>query len=92
MFETVLLFLQSKKSPNVDEILIGRFFARQDHCRTSHFDYEIGFFQGFLLNNHLLPSHYLGFDRSDRIVLINSKILITTGRIWPVSSDKWKAP
>ena len=26
------------------------------------------------------------------IVLINSEILITVGRVWPVSSDKWKAP
>ena len=26
------------------------------------------------------------------VVLINSEILITVGRVWPVSSDKWKAP
>ena len=26
------------------------------------------------------------------IVLINSEILITVGRVWPVSSEKWKAP
>ena len=30
--------------------------------RTSYFDNEIGFFQGFLLKNHLLHTHYLGFD------------------------------
>ena len=35
--------------------------------------------------------HYLGFDWSGWIVLINSQILIMTGRVWPVSSDKWKA-
>ena len=27
--------------------------------------------------------------RSDWIVLIKSEILITTGMVWPVSSDKW---
>ena len=32
------------------------------------------------------------FERSDWIVLRNSEILITTGIVWPVSSDKWKAP
>ena len=26
------------------------------------------------------------------IVLIKSEILIMTGMVWPVSSDKWKAP
>ena len=24
--------------------------------------------------------------------MINNEILITTGRVWPLSSDKWKAP
>ena len=75
---------------------LGRFpFVRTgqpDHYRTSYFDNEIGFFQGLLLKNHLLPTHYLGFDWSSWIVLINSEILITKGRVWPVSSDKWKAP
>ena len=66
--------------------------GRQDHRRTSHFNYEIGFFRGFLLKNYLLPAHCLGFDWSGWIVLINSEILITTGMVWPVSSDKWKAP
>ena len=32
------------------------------------------------------------FERSDWIVLRNSEILITTGIVWPVSYDKWKAP
>ena len=32
--------------------------AGPDHYRTSYFDNEIGFFQGFLLKNHLLPAHY----------------------------------
>ena len=53
---------------------------------------EIGFFQEFLLNNHLLRAYYLGFDRSSWIVLIKSEILITTGMVWPVRSDKWKVP
>ena len=74
---------------------LGRFlFVRtswSDHSRTSHFDDEIGFFQGFSLITHLLPAHYLGFDESGRIVLIKSEILITTGRVWPVSSDEWRA-
>ena len=74
--------------------ILGQFpFVRTvglDHCRTSQLANEIGFFQGFLLKNH--PAHYLGFDWSGWIVLINSEILITTGRVWLVSSDKWKAP
>ena len=35
-----------------------------DHGRTNHFDHEIGFFQEFLLKNHLLPTYHVGFDRS----------------------------
>ena len=63
--------------------------GQPDHYQTSYFDNEIGFLQGFLL----LPAHYLGFDWSSWIVLINSEILITKGRVWPVSqSDKWKMP
>ena len=45
-----------------------------------------------MLNNHLLRAYYLGFDRSSWIVLIKSEILITTGMVWPVRSDKWKVP
>ena len=44
------------------------------------------------LKHHLLCACYLGFDWSDWIVLIKSGILIMTGIVWPVSSDKWKAP
>ena len=66
--------------------------TRPDHCRTSHLDNEIGFFRGFLWNFIFLPAHYLGFDWSGWIVLTNGEILITTGRLWPVGSDKWKAP
>ena len=78
-------------------IVLGHFpFVRTgqpvDHYQTGYFDNEIGFFQGFLLKNHLLPAHYLGFDWSSWIVLINSESLITKGRVWPVSSDKWKVP
>ena len=76
--------------------ILGRFpfirTGRPDHYQTSYFDNETGFFQGFLLNNHLLPAYYLGFDWCSGIVMINSEILITSGRVWPVSSDKWKAP
>ena len=49
------------------------------------------FSKGFLLKNLLLHSHYSGFDGSGRIVLIESEILITTGMVWLVSSDKRKA-
>ena len=41
---------------------------------------------------HLLHAYYLRFDWSGWIVLIKSGILIATGMVWPVSSDKWKAP
>ena len=34
----------------------------------------------------------LGFDWSGWIVLIKSEILIATGMVWPVSSDKQKVP
>ena len=66
--------------------------GQPDHYQTSYFDNEIGFFQGFLLKNHLLPAHYIGFDWSNWIVLINSAILITKERVWLAGSDKWKSP
>ena len=59
--------------------------------RTSQLANEIGFSKGLLLKNHLLRAHCLGFDWSDWIVFIKSEILITTGMVWPVSSEKWKA-
>ena len=34
----------------------------------------------------------LGFDSSGWIVLIKSEILIKVGMVWPVRSDRWKAP
>ena len=46
--------------------------------------------QEYLLKNRLLL--HLGFDRSGWMVLIKSEILITTGIVWPVSSDKRKTP
>ena len=55
--------------------------------RTSHFDNKIGFFQEFCWTKLFLV-YYLGFDWSGWIVLIKSEILITTGMVWPVSSDK----
>ena len=74
----------------------GRFLfdrtGRPDHCSTSQFDNEIGFFQEFLLKDHLLRAYYSGFDSSGRRVLIKREIITTTGKVWPVSSDKWKAP
>ena len=60
---------------------------------SSHFDIAIGFFQEFLLKkNNLLRVSYLAFDQCGWIALIQSEILITTGMVWPVSSDKWKVP
>ena len=44
------------------------------------------------MKNDFLRSYYLGFDWYGRIALIKSKIFITTGITWPISSDKWKAP
>ena len=44
------------------------------------------------MKTHLLRAYYLRFDWSGWIVLIKSEILIATGMVWPVSSDKWKAP
>ena len=57
---------------------------------TGHFENETGFFQE-LMKNDFLRSYYLGFDWYGRIALIKSKIFITTGMPWPISSDKWKA-
>ena len=58
------LFRHSQKSTSGQAL--GRFpFVRTgwpDHCRTSHFDNEISFFQGLLLKNHLFLALYLGFD------------------------------
>ena len=62
------------------------------HCSTSQFENEIGFFQEFLLKDHLLRAYYSGFDWSGRRVLIKREIITATGMVWPVSSDKWKAP
>ena len=66
--------------------------GRLDHCPTSRFDNEIRFFQEFLLNNHFLGAYYLGFDWSGWRDLIGMEIRIALGMIWPVSSDKWRAP
>ena len=46
----------------------------------------------FFLKNILLRTLCLRFDSSGRIVLIKTEILIPTGIIWRISSDKWKAP
>ena len=49
-------------------------------------------FPRVFLKNHLLREYYSGFDWPSWIVLINSEILVTTGKVWQVSSDKRKAP
>ena len=43
-----------------------------------------------ILQKTSLLGYYLGFDWSGWIVLTKSEILITTGMVWPFSSDKWK--
>ena len=53
---------------------------------------KLAFSKGFFLKNHLLREYYLEFDWSSWIVLIKNEILIMTGMVWPVSSDKCKAP
>ena len=73
-------------------VLRGRFdlselAGRPDHCRTSQLANEIYFFRGFLLKKRLPRAYYLGLDWSSR-----SEIPISTGTVWSVSSDKWKAP
>ena len=71
----------------MDGVFSGAVHLSELAGRTSQFDDEIGFFQGFLPKNHLLPVHYLGFDLSAWIVLINSEILITSGRVWPALTN-----
>ena len=76
--------------------VLGRFrfvrTGRPDHCPTSQFESEIGFFQEFLQKNHLFRAYYSWFGRSGQRVLIKREIIIAMGMVWPVSSDKWKAP
>jgi len=50
-----------------------------DHCPTSQFENEMGFFQEFLLKNHLPRAYYLGFDWSGLRVLIKREIIICDG-------------
>ena len=56
-----------------------------DICPTSQFENVIGFLRGFLLKNHPLPAHYLGFDWSSWRVLIKREIIVATRLVWPVS-------
>ena len=77
--------------------IYGRFpfvrISRPFHSPTSHFENEIGYFQEFLLKNVFRRAYYLGFDWSSWRVLIKRKlIVIATEKVWPVNSDKWKAP
>ena len=86
-----------KPSPKLlKETVLGRFpkvgTGRPDHGWTGDFKNKKGFFQEFLTKSDFLRVYYLWFDWSGWIALIKSKIFITTGMSWPVSSDKWKAP
>ena len=49
-------------------------------------------FETFSVKNPLIRTYYLKFEWSERIVMIKSECLITTGMVFPVSSDKWEAP
>ena len=60
----------------------ARTCGRPDHGRTSHFETEKCLFKTFLLKNLI---------NLTRIVMIKSEFLNTTGMVWPVSSEKWKA-
>ena len=67
--------------------------GRPDHCPTeSVSENEIGFFQEFLLENHLLRAYYLGFDWSGWKVLIKSELSChcdrngLVGQFWPMES------
>ena len=63
-----------------------------DHCWTSHLASEIGLFQRVFAKT---PSPSCELFRIWLIwldSLITSEILIMTGKVWPVNSDKWKAP
>ena len=96
LMEWIRQLIQFGVTHNIIQRNLGRFQKvrtdRPDHGRTSHFDKTISFFPEFLLKNHLLCANYLGFNISGWIVLIKSEILIMTGMVWQVSSDKWKAP
>ena len=78
-------------------IFLGRFplveTDRPDQGWSSHFDNEIGFFQEIFAEK---PSPLWVVFRIWMIwldiSLIQSDILVTTGIVWPVSSDKWKRP
>ena len=70
-----------------DVTSLGAFNLSEMASRTSQLANESAFSKGFLQKNHL----HLGFDWSRWIVLIKSKILITPGMVWLVSSDKWNA-
>ena len=78
---------------------LGRFpFVRTggpNHCPTGQLENEIGFFQESLLKT-ISFAHAIhdltDLRRSGRRVLIKREIIIATGMVWPVSSDKWDAP
>ena len=75
---------------------LGRFpFVRTgwpDLYLTSQLANEIGFFQRVLAEKSSPSCILFRIWLIWLIVLIKSEILISTGTVWPVSSDKWKAP
>ena len=56
------------------------------------YDHRIGFFHGVFAKKTSPSCILLGSDWSGWIVSIESEILIKTGIVLAVSSDKWKAP
>jgi len=48
----------SPKNKSNAQVRIGH----PDHGWTSHFENEKGFFQEYLMQDHLLREYYLGFD------------------------------
>ena len=77
-------------SPLQKSELAGRIMAGPWVILTMKKAFSKNFF--FVMKIHLLRAYYLRFDWSGWIVLIKSEILIATEMVWPVSSDKWKAP
>ena len=65
-FETIRSTVTSLLDGHFRDRHKGRFpfvrTGRPDHCPTSLFEKQIGFFQEFLLKTYLLRAYYLGFD------------------------------
>ena len=76
-------------------IVLGHFrfvrTGRPDHCQ-SVWKWNRLFPKGFCGKKHLLHAYYSGFNWSGGIVLITSEVIIAMGMVWPVSSDRRRAP